>query len=102
MLRQCFLKRIRAEIHVHCGGKPPGKHLAAIPIHDGHELQKSFAHGDIGDVRAPYLIRSAYFLVPQEVGIFSVCRMWLCRLGMLVYGHQMHQTHQASDTFPAC
>ena len=74
----------------------------ADPAACRHEIQKSFAHGDIGDVRAPYLIRGAYFLFPQEIGIFPVRRMWLCRLGMLVYGHQMHQTHQASDTFPAC
>ena len=38
--------------------QPPGQYFSAIHIHDGSQIHESLSHGDVGDVRTPYLIRS--------------------------------------------
>lgn len=45
------------------------EHRAAVPVHNGHQIDESMEHADIGDIRAPYLITMINSQIPQEVGV---------------------------------
>ena len=53
VFRQGLFQGRDAEISVHGVGKSPGQHFFAVPVHNGHQVQKAFAHGDVSDIHAP-------------------------------------------------
>jgi len=44
-----------AKIRLHAVGQAPGQNLAAVPVHDRHQIQEPAPHRDVGDVDAPHL-----------------------------------------------
>jgi hypothetical protein len=70
--RQGLLQRRDAERAVHGVGQPPGEHRPARPIHDRHEIKEAAADRDVGDVRAPDLVRSIDGETAQEVRVYLV------------------------------
>ena len=51
---QRLFQRFHAEVGIHAVGQPPGKHLAAEPIHDCHKIEKAAPHRDVGDIRTAH------------------------------------------------
>ena len=41
--------------------------FSAVPVHNGHQVQEAFAHGDEGYIRAPDLIGSGNGQTPQQM-----------------------------------
>jgi hypothetical protein len=37
-------------------GQPPGQHIPAVPVHDGHQIQEAPSHEDVGNVPGPDLV----------------------------------------------
>ena len=46
-------------IDVGSGLMAPGQHIAAVPVHDGYQVQEATGHGYVCDVSHPHLINSA-------------------------------------------
>ena len=55
-------------------GQPPDHHVAAVPVHYGHHVEKSPGHGQIGDVGGPRLVEPGDPGVLQQVGIDPMLR----------------------------
>ncbi len=53
---QRFVERRDAEVRVEGVGQPPGEYLAAVPVHDGHEVDEAPGHRKIRHIGAPDLI----------------------------------------------
>ena len=61
-------------------GQSPGHHVPAVPVHDGHQVQESPGHGQVGDVGRPHLVRPGDRQIPQQVGIDPASAAgWLVR-----------------------
>ena len=82
-------------------GRAPGQNLAAVPIHDGDQIQEPTLHGNVGDVDAPNLIGSNNRQLPQQVGVNLLLRMLFAGVGRLVDWNQAHKSHQAANTVTA-
>jgi hypothetical protein len=70
-----LLEGLIAEIRVQGVGDAPGEDLAAVPIHDRHQIHKPTFHGNVGDISGPHLIRVIDGQVPEQVGVDPVLRM---------------------------
>ena len=46
----------------------------AVPVHDGHQVEESPGHGQVGDVGGPRLVEPGDPAVPQQVGIDPMLR----------------------------
>ena len=55
---QRVLQRLDAAVRLQGVGQPPG-----------HQVEEPSGHGEIGDVRRPYLVRLSHFDIFQQVGI---------------------------------
>lgn len=75
---------IQAEIRRQRVGDAPAEHLAAEPIHDGHQIDEAPAHRDIGDVSGPDLVRPVDGEVPQQIRIDLVPRPLLAGIRLPV------------------
>jgi hypothetical protein len=53
---QGFFQNLNTEVPLQGVGQPPGEHIPAVPIHDGHQIQEASSHGDVGNVGAPDLV----------------------------------------------
>ena len=51
-----FLQCINARGSLQAVGQTPAQYFSGMPVHDRHQVQKSFAHGNVGDVCAPDLV----------------------------------------------
>lgn len=51
-------QRLQAKAHVERITQFPAQYVARVPVEHGRQIEKALGHGDIGDVRAPYFIRS--------------------------------------------
>ena len=78
-----------------------GEHFPAVPVHDGDQKQKAFAHRDIGYVRAPSLIGSVNGHVTQQIRVAPVLRMRDAGSRLLVHRHQSHQAHESPNALSA-
>ena len=60
-------------------------HVAAEPVHDGHEVHEAAPHGDVRDVGAPYRVRHGDYEIAQKIRIDRVPRgrpsSWTARSG---------------------
>ena len=59
LVLQCIIQSFKAEPDIHGIRQPPGKHMAARPVHDRDQVQKAMLHRDIGDVGAPNMVGPA-------------------------------------------
>ena len=73
------LQRTDAEVGVQRDGNIPSHHIAAVPIHDDHQIDKSLLQEDILDICALELIRTIDVHVSQQIGVFLVCRMTITK-----------------------
>ena len=82
--------------------KIPGtEHLAAGPVHDRHQVEKTPPHRDVGDIRAPDVTRLAYLHPAQQVRVSPVPRVRRGGVGLLVDGGNAHLAHKPHHPFPA-
>ncbi len=71
----------------------PCKYVPAVPINNGDQVQKSFYHRDIRDVRRPDLIWTCNLHIVKQVGIDLVpCRRTACP-GTPVNRLDPHEAH---------
>jgi Protein of unknown function (DUF2699). len=101
MFRQGLFQGGKAKIRLHGVGQPPRQHFPAMPVHDGDQIQKALAHGDVRDIRTPDLVAPVYAQAAEQVGIAFVLRVWGAGLRLLVHRHEPHQSHQATNAFYA-
>ena len=72
-----------AEARLERVGQAPGQHLAARPVHHRDQVQKAPLQWDVGDIRAPHVVRPRDRQVAQQVRIDPVSRVRLRRPGVL-------------------
>jgi len=77
-------ERFEAELGLQRVRYPPGQHLAGKPVHDGHQIQEAFPHGDVGDVTAPDLIGPINAQPTEQIGVGLVPLGRLAGVGLLV------------------
>ena len=77
-----FAKRRHAEVTGHGVGHPLGEHLPRVPVHDRDEVEEALLERDVGDVRAPHLVRVIDAETPQQVGVFRMVRVGLRGLSL--------------------
>ena len=70
-----LLERLHTEIRLQAIGKPPGEHLAAVPVHDRHQVHIPPGHTHVSDVGRPHLIGVIDAQVPQQIGVNPVLRV---------------------------
>jgi len=99
-LPERLFQSLDAEAGVQCVGKPPGKHVPAVPVDNGYQVQKSPCHGDVGDVCCPDLVWPCYSHATEQVGVDFMTWRRLTRPGTPVYGLDTHHAHESPDTFP--
>ena len=97
---QRLRQRRQAELGVHRVGQPPRQHPPAGPVHDRHQVQEPALHRDVGDVRAPHLIRSLNRKPPQQIGIHPVLRVGDAGARLAVDRFQPQQPHQPPHPVP--
>jgi len=90
------LKRPYAELPVQRRRDLPTEHVSAAPVHYGHKVYKALPEPYIRDVSAPYLVRSVYYDVPQEIRILLVVLRGLARPWLRIYSAKPHKPHKAS------
>ena len=99
-LAQCFFQGFDAEISVQGVGQPPGHHVAAVPIHAGHQVQEAPGHGDVGDISRPHLVGPGDLHATQQIRVDLVPRRRLAGPGPPVDDLQSQGPHQTLDPLP--
>jgi len=94
---QGLFQGLNTEVHIQSVGQPPGQHVAAVPVHDGHQVQEAPGHGYVGDVGGRHLVDPVDLQPSQQVGIDFVPKRWLAGVGTPVDGFQGHHLHQPPD-----
>lgn len=94
-LVQCFVKRLEAEIDVHRVREFPGEYVAAVPIHDGDQVQKTVSQRNVRDVARPHLIGAVDRHVFEQVGILLVPRCRSRQRRLRRHRFQAHFLHQS-------
>ena len=87
-----------AEEAVQSVGEFPGEHVAAEPVHYGHEIDKAVLQSDVGDVAAPHLVGAFYDHVFEQIGISLGHLAQPTQPGLGIDRLQSHYTHQARYT----
>ena len=59
-MRQSLLKRFQTELGIQSVRQSPGKHAAAVPVHNGHQIDETMGKPDVGDISTPDLVRTVY------------------------------------------
>ena len=52
--------------------QPPAQYLAAVQIHNCHQVHMPTGQADVRQVAGPHLVRITYLFAPQQVRIVSV------------------------------
>ena len=76
-ISQGALQCLDAEGRIQGDRQGPGDHIAAEPVHNGHQIDESLGKPHIGDVRAPDLIGPDDGYSPKEVGVDFVAHQRL-------------------------
>jgi hypothetical protein len=69
---QRLLERLDAKLRVQGVGDPPGEDLAAVSIHDRHQVHEAAGHGNVGDVGRQHLVRPIDVQVAQQVRVSAL------------------------------
>ena len=80
----CLVQRLDAKISLQRVGDAPGQNFAGEPVHDGHQIEEAFAHGQVGDVGAPDLIWPLDPQTAQQIGVGLVSLRRAAGVGFLV------------------
>ena len=80
-----------AKVGLHGVGYLPGEDLAAVPVHDGHQIHEPSFHGDVGYVGRPHLVRAVDGKASEQVRIDLVLRVRSAGLGLGI-GHKGGKT----------
>ena len=99
--RQGLLKGLDAEVGIQAVREPPAEDLAAVPVHNHHQVEETATHRDVGDVGTPDFPRLVDLHSSEKVGIDPVLGMRRTGIGLLVDGREPHLTHQAANPLPA-
>ena len=91
-----LVQGLDAEVRIERVGQAPGQHRAARPIHHGDQVQKAPLQGDVGDIRAPHVVRPRDRQIAEQVGIDPVRRVRLRRPGPLEERVHPQPSHQAA------
>jgi len=94
-----LVQRFDAEVGLQRVRDAPGQDLAGVPVHDGDEIEEPAPHRQIGDVRAPDLIRAIHPRPPEQVGIGLMPASRPAGVGLLVDRHQRRKAHQPTYPF---
>jgi hypothetical protein len=70
----------------------PRQHIAAVPIHDRHQVDKAMCQTDIRDIRRPDLIWASDCQVPQQVRLDGMRDISLAGFGARIHRHQPHHS----------
>ena len=100
-LPQRLLQGVDAEVGLQGVGQSPGHHVPAVPVHDGHQVEESPGHGQVGDVGGPRLVGPGNSDLFQQIGIDPVLRRRPAGAGTPVDGPQPHDAHQSLHPLPA-
>jgi len=88
-----FLQGADTELCMHRVRELPSEDLSAVPVHDGHEVQKASAHWQVRDIHRPHLGRSVNDPIPQQIRINRVSRMRLTGVYFSVDRLDPHHSH---------
>ena len=91
---QRFVERRDAEVRVEGVGQPPGEYLAAVPVHDGHEVDEAPGHRKVRHIGAPHLVGAFDGETAQAIGVDLVCVVRTARVRPRIQGVHPHRTHQ--------
>jgi hypothetical protein len=96
-----LFQRRDAEVGPHRVRQPPGKNLAARPVHDGDEVKETAPHRDVSHVGAPDLVWPLDRQMPQQIRVNLVVRVRLARLRSLIDRRQADLAHQTPHPLAA-
>ncbi len=96
---QGFLQRFQAETRVQGVGQLPGQDVAAVPVHDRHQVEETVTEADVGDVRSPNLVRGNDLQVPQKVRVNTGLFLGFAQPGLRIDRFQPHEPHEPPDSF---
>ena len=91
-LAQGLFQSRNTEVYLQGVGQPPGQHVAAVPVPDGHQVEETPSHGyvgDVGDVGGPHLVDPVDLQPPEreiigmDVGTSEDGAFWLAFLRSL-------------------
>jgi len=99
---QGFFQALHAEGGVQAVAQPPADDVAAVPVHHRRKVNVPAPQRNVGDVRAPDLIRTLYGQVPKQIRVDLVLFPWLARPGTPVHGPKPHQAHQSTYPLAVC
>ena len=77
-----LVQRFDAEVGLQGVRDPLGQNLSSVPVHDRHQIEEPSAHGQIGDVRTPDLVRAIHPQTSQQAGIGLVTLRRPARVGL--------------------
>ena len=70
-----FLHSLHVKLHIHCAGKAPSQHCAAVPINQGTKVHPVFAHTHVNDVHSPDLIGMDHGFASEQIWVDLVLGM---------------------------
>ena len=68
-LPQRILQSIDAEFSLQGVGQSPGHQVPAVQVHDGHQVEESPDHVQVGDVGRPHLVGLGDLVLFQQIGV---------------------------------
>ena len=95
-----LLQRVETKRRLQGIGHHPGQDIPTVPIEDGQEKHKPYAHRNIGDIRTPHLVGTRHQNIAEQIRIDFVGRMSPTRSGSWDDPFQPHDPHQPLDPFP--
>lgn len=95
---ECSLQGCDAEEAVQGVGEFPGEHVAAEPVHYGHQIDKAVLQPDVGDVGTPHLVGALYDHVFEQIGISFGRLSRPTQPGLGIDRLQSHYAHQTRHT----
>ena len=97
MVAQGLLQGTHTELGVQGIGEPPGEHLAAVQVENGHKVQEPPGHGNIGYVRSPDLVGPIDGQILEQIRINLVSLARFAGPTPWVQGRNTHQVHKTSN-----
>ena len=90
------LERLHEVARVHAVGQFPDEDFAPVPVHDRNKVDETAVETDVGDIRAPSLVRPFNGQVPHQVRVDFVPRGRLGQVWLRAQRLQAHQPHQSA------